>query len=561
MVNTDLDHPNSVLTSEVELNSVSLGSSPSSELGSGSNSDSGSSSNSDSGCLVGLAEPTESNSTFEDSINSESDSDNKPVVRHKIVKVVLDNFQSWVESSGPLEFKEDVLNMIKARNETGKSVMFKVFKQMCYPGKGGNLARLDLLRRFCKTATATIYMSDGYIIRFVIDRADLTKQTTTQWYELIDPDGHVKRFFGSYLPEPIREVLGWYVDHKQEILLNLIEKDGPQLFINTSGSFNANALKFITENPVVTEALHTMGEWDGVCGSALESLTKLYNNLQGRIASLKYTDVTALMLQNAAIEEILPAWIGVDSACMRLTVCDNVLRMKPVEPDCDFKTADKMYELCHDCADIFDAAESAERVLKLKPQDVIVDWDTADQMKDISSNLSALESVADVFDQVCESRPQVISDIDFERCEQIAGVYAELNDLIHALAPVVHLSGNRPEIDVSEQGFRQATQIADLVDSLNDSIKCFGVFNRVLRDRPRDPGSIDKATSILNVVRSIEESYLNLKKLAVTLNERQQAFKCVRVTEVELNKLFQQLDVCPVCGSQIKPGTHAHLSA
>lgn len=488
------------------------------------------------------------------------DSD-KEVVRHKIVKVVLDNFQSWVKDSGPLEFKEDVLNMIKARNETGKSVMFKVFKQMCYPGKGGNLARLDLLRRFCRTATATIYMSDGYIIRFVIDRPDMTKQTTAQYYELIDPNGHTQRFFGTYLPEPIREVLGWYVDPKQEILLNLIEKDGPQLFINTSGSFNANALKFITENPVVTEALRTMGEWDSTCSNAMESLARLHSNLQGRIASLQYTNISDLMVQNAAIELILPLWTSADSASMRYDVCNNILQRKPVMPDCDFETADLMHDIYTYCTDIENAVGQAERVLDLKPEDICVDWDAANSLYEVAQVLDELDFAYKDARDVLEARPKSVGDLNFEQCEQISNIYVDLNALIRAFAPVVHLNSNRPHCDVTDKEILQADKLAEIINVVGKTAHSVETFVQVYKERPKYPGDIGDATKVVDLVHSIEASYNNLKKLAVNLNDRQIAMKRVTVTEAELDKLFKQLDVCPVCGSQIKPGTHAHLGA
>ncbi len=183
----------------------------------------------------------------------------------KISKVEMCNIQSWKHVVFNLE---EGINVFKARNETGKSVLFKVFRTMCFPKFYG---RKVIIRRGCDQGKLILTMFNGSVIEFNVY---LTSQTYT-----LHKDGSTQSWKQDFLPEEIREELNWFVDKDSLILLNLIDLEMSLPFITSSSKFNAQVLKFIVEHPELEEMAHRnsdlMGELEEYTSIVSHSLTKI----------------------------------------------------------------------------------------------------------------------------------------------------------------------------------------------------------------------------------------------------------------------------------------------
>ena len=59
----------------------------------------------------------------------------------KLKRYKLINIQSWHENSDWVELDDTLMNIIIGRNETGKSVLYKVLAQMFIPSQFGSSRR------------------------------------------------------------------------------------------------------------------------------------------------------------------------------------------------------------------------------------------------------------------------------------------------------------------------------------------------------------------------------------------------------------------------------------
>ena len=85
----------------------------------------------------------------------------------KIVKIQLTNIQSWDSDSPILELSPDAMNVIVAPSETGKSVLIKTIKEMCFANNWG-YTHEGLIRRGCKSGKAMFIFENGDAVMFEI---------------------------------------------------------------------------------------------------------------------------------------------------------------------------------------------------------------------------------------------------------------------------------------------------------------------------------------------------------------------------------------------------------
>ena len=76
----------------------------------------------------------------------------------KLLQIRLVNCQSWKD--GVIEFSKG-LNVIRANNNTGKSVIFKMLKVTCNPESLDKADREDIIRRGSEYAEVTYLFDDS----------------------------------------------------------------------------------------------------------------------------------------------------------------------------------------------------------------------------------------------------------------------------------------------------------------------------------------------------------------------------------------------------------------
>lgn len=240
----------------------------------------------------------------------------------KIVAFDMVNIQSWSKATETVKLSQDLVNVIIGDNETGKSVLFKVFRQMCFPNALGRTGRKDLIRENCSDGTLAMLLDTGHIIQFTI-------YPTKQHYMLIHPDKTNEQWTQDRLPDKIRDLLGWYIDEEFNILLNVIDLEMPLPLTESSAKFNARVLKFVIENEELSQTIASFNQWEKDIDKKRNSLQVSMQHQHSLLSVSPYRDSVPLQQNITRTRELIEAYEYFNP------VYDSLTQL-PTLPDTDF---------------------------------------------------------------------------------------------------------------------------------------------------------------------------------------------------------------------------------
>lgn len=159
------------------------------------------------------------------------------MVKLKIMRLV--NCQSWSNSVIGLS---EGLNVIKAPNNTGKSVIFKILKAVCSPKYYNNEERAGLIRDNAEYAEATYLFTDNSMaivrifknktIYYFTDNKDKSQFTATQ----------------DTPPPKLIENLNMLVEPESGFIVNLLDLDQDLFLVKSDSKSNHNIIKVLAEH-------------------------------------------------------------------------------------------------------------------------------------------------------------------------------------------------------------------------------------------------------------------------------------------------------------------------
>lgn len=202
----------------------------------------------------------------------------------------LMNLQSWDKHSGRVDLRSDIPNVIIGDNEIGKSVLIKVITHVCLPKVETEWTRESLIRRDCDAGVAVLKLSNDNLLIFELHRKYLV-------YRLRYPDGQELTWRQESMPEEIRGELNFYIDEENGVVLNILHKDMPVPFINTSPETNAAILKFVTAVPEVSASIEFMDQAMKEIAQAISRLKPAVKALQANYDRLTYTEPEGLQIR------------------------------------------------------------------------------------------------------------------------------------------------------------------------------------------------------------------------------------------------------------------------
>lgn len=186
-----------------------------------------------------------------------------------IETIRLVNVQSFKDIT--FNFSSGV-NVIEAPNETGKSIIFKVFRRMCDINWYGRSEKKALIRRGCERGAVAIKVraSDGntYVVQF-------TMYKTYQTYKLLKDGELLGSWKQDIIPDEILNVMGWYYDFESMRLLNLLDQELEMPFVNNNNKSNYEIMKFITHDADLDIARVNLNQW-------IDELTRLESEVESR---------------------------------------------------------------------------------------------------------------------------------------------------------------------------------------------------------------------------------------------------------------------------------------
>lgn len=229
----------------------------------------------------------------------------------RLVAAKLENIQSWQKDSQVIHFTPEVVNVIRAPSETGKSVFFKVFYQMVFPNYYKYKSRNDLIRKGCSSAQATYWLENGTIIKFFLEHS-------TQHFEMQKAGEKNMVYYNPAMPQEIIDEFGLVVDNNLKFILNIFTKDNQYPFVTTAKSWNASALNQVFCDQEVENALVNLKVWERELKDKMTAVKQVYLYRKRLAEDLVYTDIEEMKRNQLVVKEIAQQYSAIDDILTQL---------------------------------------------------------------------------------------------------------------------------------------------------------------------------------------------------------------------------------------------------
>lgn len=220
----------------------------------------------------------------------------------KIKSFRLVNIQSWDNNTPTIEFSEDK-NIIIANSETGKSVLFKVLKQMCFTVWG--YKNSDLIRQGASKGLAVFDLINGNRVVF-----ELLPNTQNYYLCFIAPDGSKRRkdfIMGTKsveIPEEVANQMGFLLDRKSKTIINVLDRDMLMPLVTTSPATSGRILSAVTENPELESMMDTAKSWLKEAKDKRDSVKSSYLSAKYNYDSVEYRDTKVVQNTIALLKTV-----------------------------------------------------------------------------------------------------------------------------------------------------------------------------------------------------------------------------------------------------------------
>lgn len=442
----------------------------------------------------------------------------------------LIDIQSWDKESGIVELDYDKMNCIIAPSETGKSVVIKILKEMCFPGNWG-YTRRSLIRRGAECGQAVFFMEDDTAVIFKIwvskvsyTLYDKTAENQMRVWEITNPAG-------AEIPPIIADHMGLIVDREGKTVINVLDKDMVTPFVNAPNELNQRILSVVTEVPELEARRKVLNDWKGqieevekILKGKLHAVEKAYNEAPS-------IDVLKFEFTKKRAESLLDFMQILD------------LLLYDVNPDRFPEKPEEVY--CPDLDSLIDAMNSVtgiepdyDDLLSLnKPEEVIFN----ENLDPLMGCLSSIDDLSMVFNELLTTiKPEKVmfnSDVGvilecLDCITSVGKATKELcNTLDNSIKRVIEPASSIPAIDaLSKDVYYIISTLATLCN---------------LKE-PKRSFDINRATTYVSLSKVIDK--LDLDGFEVALNNLDEANSNLVKIETELESIRKELGVCPTCG-------------
>lgn len=302
------------------------------------------------------------------------------------------NFQSWDNKSQSIPVESDIVNIIEGANETGKSVLYKVMYNMCFPGYWD---ANELIRRGYDTACLFFELSNGCEIGYELNRSHHT------YY--LQENNNLTQWSNCGIPDTIVEMLGLILDTESQVILNVIDKDVPLPFIKTSPKFNASLIRAVVEPVKITDFFARTNEHLKEVDIARSEFKSRRNAAREASAVLEFRNIDALRLEKQRVDDLTTV---VDEFLVLQQVVDTIAQLMQNPP---VEVIEPYY--AGQLITVLDAVKNSSlqlmRIVAIQQSrpKAMMSPDSVRQLVTLFSELKVVSSVMDAVLQVYRARP------------------------------------------------------------------------------------------------------------------------------------------------------------
>lgn len=448
----------------------------------------------------------------------------------RIVGYKLQDIQSWDEKSPSINLSTDRMNVIIAPSETGKSVVVKVLKEMCFSGKWGYTWE-SLIRRDKKRGVAMFMLEDGTVVayfiypravRYSIIYSDKEKQNKT--WDFFDPNN-------TEIPEEVANLMGLVVDRKGKTIINVLDKDMVIPYVTASPELNARISSVITTVPEMEKRREMLSEWKQKLEIAYKCADRKLSDARYRYERAPSVDVLSHKLALMRAEALLNFVKPIDDILNYTVIHPLGIEPEPVYcPELD-GTINVLHQIERLFEEYSGAMGLSEPSIVNKPNEKVTDIISLSD--DINTLINLLEDMEHLEEPIEPVAPIVVGDIvNIER--NIVKVAMEIKGAISIGEDLYEVK--EPSKDVN-----------DIIRINNAISKLMFIYNNAISLQcPREVIVPPNMIQIYNILQDIDamkcDDVLSLYKNSIVLQ------KDIDNIEYELKELRVQMKICPLCG-------------
>lgn len=406
------------------------------------------------------------------------------------------NFQSWDDSSPDINLETDMVNIIEGANETGKSVLYKVLYNFCFPGYW---TPTELIRRGCDVGVMLLELQDGAAIIYILKPNEYT-------YVLVESDDTKKVWTNQGCPDEIIQRLGLILDNETQVILNVIDSDIALPFIKTTPKFNASLIRAIVEP---------------------ESMTRFFENLQNtsqRVENAKFFFSEKSKALDIEVQRL--PYIDVDAITDEKRIIDYYLHL--AESINKLEGAVVAYQLVQNsCPSVVQNPDVYKPLI-----------DAVSAIQKLNKGLSHLQDVKQVIvPEVC-SVENIKQDIS--RLEHIESLMTSMTNL-HKLVNSVPREVILPDVE-------NVLKVINLLTETINKLKHITELKASLAACPECPDVYDKIQA-LDLLNRCKISAINCVSCIAALDKQNETIQSLAA---EINSIARDAGVCPTCGQLLR---------
>lgn len=448
----------------------------------------------------------------------------------RIVGYKLQDIQSWDEKSPSINLSTDRMNVIIAPSETGKSVVIKVLKEMCFSGKWGYTWE-SLIRRDKKRGVAMFVLEDGTIIayfiypravRYSIIYSDTEKQNKT--WDFFDPNN-------TEIPEEVANLMGLIVDRKGKTIINVLDKDMVIPYVTASPELNARISSVITTVPEMEKRREILAEWKQRLEIAYKNADRKLSDARYRYDRAPSVDILSHKLALMRAEALLNFVKPIDDILNYTVIHPLGVEPEPVYCPNLSSAIDILHQIRRMVEEYSGAIDLVEPSIVSEPNEKIVDIISISM--DVDELVHLLEDM--------ESLEEPIESV----------VPSAVDDIINIEKNIVTVAMEIKEAMSIKEGL---SEVKEPSENVNIIVKSNNIINKLMflytnalsLQCPAEVVVPSEITQIYNILQCIKDmrcnDILNLHKESIELQ------KDINNVEHQLKDLRTQMRICPLCG-------------
>lgn len=231
-----------------------------------------------------------------------------------ITQIRLINCQAFVDST--FNLATDKLNVIIARNGTGKSILLKMLKITASPSFYSAKKRKKLIRLGADSAMIMFAFSDGAI--------GYTRVFPTRVLYGFKAPGEQGVRLSVEPPEELVKEVDLLVNQAGKFVANIIDTDQNLLLVDSDSKSNSELLRLLVTNEDLSNLRERTEEAIAECKNALQQQEVKLDRVTAQLNTVQYVDVEAKekrLKTLRVVRDVMYTLIGVHRSCQKLAGC------------------------------------------------------------------------------------------------------------------------------------------------------------------------------------------------------------------------------------------------